>query len=58
MAVMLSQVAEWVTDQLMEKQGFTDKMKWDSSKGGKQATYDAYYFGNERVNLKVQKLPI
>lgn len=29
-------------------------MKWDS-KCGEQATYDAYYFGNERVNLKEQK---
>lgn len=37
------------------KQGFTDKMKWDSNKYGEQATYYAYYFGNERVNLKVQK---
>lgn len=43
-----------MTCQLMEITGVYGQNEMDSS-SEEQATYDVYYFGNERMNLKVQK---
>lgn len=44
-----------MTCQLMEITGVYGQNEMDSSKCEEQTTYDVYFFGNEKVNLKVQK---